>query len=115
MGAAFLLYTKPKYKMNINRDAVNALELDDSIKKNLLELFDEIETKENEISAIKAKVPADSQKIVDEVDYKKFQDATKELSLLKEKLAKEIETPQLQAVEVEQPKTFLNAFQSFFE
>lgn len=96
--------------MKTDRTKIDALEIPDDLKADLKELFGLIDTKESEINAMKAKVPSDSQKIVEAVDYEKFTAAQAELARLKAELASKVE----QAPESE-AKSILSAFSAFFE
>lgn len=101
--------------MNLNREKIEELELADEVKNDILSLFDNITEKENEIETLRAKLPTDSQKVVDSVDYDKFQAATNELKALKESMQQKIETPALTQIKQDEPETFLAAFGAFFK
>lgn len=73
--------------MNLKKENIAALQIPDDLKADLLSLFDTIETKESELDKLREKVPTDSQKVVEGVDYDKYLAATEELKTLKEQLA----------------------------
>lgn len=91
----------------LTKDSISALDLDAAIKTDLLDLFDSITEKENEISSIRAKVPTDSQKVVESVDYDKFTAAQKELGELKARLETELG-------KTDEGNDLLSAFPQFF-
>lgn len=77
--------------MALVKDKINALEVSDEIKAGILELFGQVEAKETEVEGLRKKVPTDSQKVVESVDFERFEAATKELETLKGDLQKKIE------------------------
>lgn len=101
--------------MNISRNAIDGLELTPEIKSDILSLFDSIEEKESELTKLRAKIPTDSQRVVENTDYAKFESATAELEKLKQEMAKKIETPAVQTAKEENPDAFLAAFAPFFD
>lgn len=94
----------------MNKADIEALQLDDKIKTDLLSLFEKIETKETELIAIRAKVPTSSQKVVESIDHDKFIAATKELETLKQSMASKLGDKG-----GEEGDEFLTAFASFFD
>ncbi len=95
--------------MKLNKAAIEALEIAPELKADVLALLGEVETKESELSAIRAKMPTDSQKIVESVDYDKFTKATEELAALKNQIAEKIGQE-----ETKDGEPVLSAFASFF-
>ncbi len=96
--------------MKINKSSIAALEISEELKADLLELFGMVETKQNEVEELRKKVPTDSQKVVESVDFDKFTAATTELEKLKTELAEKLKN---QPSEVRE--TTLSAFAPFFE
>lgn len=78
--------------MPILKDKISSLEISDELKADITALFDQISDKETEVTELRKKVPSDSQKVVESVDFEKFEAATKELTTLKEELQKKIQT-----------------------
>ena len=76
----------------ITREQIQGLTVEDPLKAELLSLFDGIIEREKTISNLQAKVPGDSQQIVEKVDYAAFQNAQKELAEHKQKLAELLAT-----------------------
>lgn len=78
--------------MPILKDKISALDISDELKADIAALFGQIEAKETEVEGLRKKVPTDSQKVVESVDFEKFETATAELAKLKSDLAKKVET-----------------------
>lgn len=78
--------------MKINKDSIASLEIPDDLKADLAELFGSIESKENELATLRTKVPTDSQKVVESVDFDKYTAATKELEQLKLDLQRKLDS-----------------------
>lgn len=76
----------------IAKDTITNLEIPEDLKAELIALFGQIDEKENELAKIRTKVPTDSQKVVESVDFDKYQSAVKELERLKSELAKKLES-----------------------
>jgi capsule polysaccharide export protein KpsE/RkpR len=95
--------------MALTKDSIAKLEIADELKADILALFGQIETQQTEVESIRKKLPTDSQKIVESVDYEKFQTATAELERLKTEMA-----AKLQNEAGEEGETFLAAFSAFF-
>lgn len=95
--------------MKIDASKIDSLEISDDLKADLKELFGSISAKETEISGMKAKLPTDSQKVVESVDYDKFVAAQAELARLKTELESKVN--QAPAGEGD---NILAAFSSFF-
>lgn len=76
--------------MILKREDIDKLELAADVKTNLLGLFDEIATKENEITELRAKTPKDTEKVVSSVDFEKYTAAVNDLDKLKQELAGKI-------------------------
>lgn len=100
--------------MAIKRDQIQSLTVDEPLKIELLSLFDEIGAKENEIVELRTKIPSDSQKVVSDVDFAAYTQATKELGELKAELAKKASDASKTPVPPAEA-TWLSAFSSFFE
>lgn len=79
--------------MAIKRSDIESLEMEDERKNELLSLFDTLDEKESEIQSLRKKLPTDSQKVVDSVDYEKFTAATAELERLKAQIAESLNRP----------------------
>jgi predicted nucleic acid-binding Zn-ribbon protein len=95
--------------MKLTTSAVEALDIAPELKADVLALLGDVEKKETELSTIRAKMPTDSQKIVESVDYDKFTAATQELETLKQQLAAKLDG------ERDGDGDFiLDAFRSFF-
>lgn len=77
--------------MKINKDTLTTLEISDELKADLSELFGSIEAKENELVSLRSKVPTDSQKVVESVDFDKYTAAVSELACLKTELQKKLD------------------------
>lgn len=95
--------------MALTKDSIAKLEIGDELKADILALFGNIETHQANLDAMRAKLPTDSQKVVESVDFDKFTAATKELEILKQELA-----DKLAREGGEQGETFLAAFSAFF-
>ncbi len=96
--------------MKITKSSIAALEISDELKADLTELFGLIDTKQTEVEELRKKVPTDSQKVVESVDFDKFQSATTELEKLKGELAEKLRTQPAGTYE-----TLISAFAPFFE
>lgn len=96
--------------MPILKDKISALEISDELKADIAALFGQIEAKETEVEGLRKKVPTDSQKVVESVDFEKFEAATKELETLKSDLAKKIQTEDT----IKDNAGMLGAFPQFF-
>jgi len=96
--------------MALTKEALEKLEIAPELKADILALFGDIETKQTEVESMRKRVPTDSQKVVESVDYDKFTAATAELQKMKDELA-----AKLQREGSEESGTFLAAFSSFFE
>ncbi len=92
----------------LTKDSITALQLDETVKADLLSLFDDITTRENEIKDLRTKVPTDSQKVVNDVDFTKYEAAVKELDTLKQELASKLEKTG------DEGESILSAFSQFF-
>ncbi len=97
--------------MPLVKDKVAALEISDELKADIMELFGQIDAKENEVSSMRGKLPTDSQKVVESTDFEAFEKATKELGELKQKLADKIQTETTE----KESGGMLAAFPQFFE
>jgi len=95
--------------MKLSKADIEKLELTPELKTDLFSLFDEVESKQKELDKIRAKLPTDSQKVVESVDYDKFQLAQKELESLKNEMASKL-APELK----DSPAPILAAFAQFF-
>lgn len=95
--------------MKLTKKELESAGLAPDLLAELLSLFDDVTTKENEIATLRAKVPTDSQKVVESVDHDKFIAATAELDALK----KQIEGKLLQDQSTES-ECLLSAFAPFF-
>jgi len=95
--------------MKLTRSTLEALEIAPELKADLLALFGDVETKESELTTLRAKMPSDSQKIVESVDFDKWEKMTGELETLKLQLAAKLEN---QTTADGDP--ILSAFSSFF-
>lgn len=95
--------------MKLTRQSLEALEIAPELKADLLALFGDVETKETELTALRAKMPTDSQKIVESVDYAKWQTVTAELEKAKQDLAAAMENKT-----TNDGDPILSAFASFF-
>lgn len=93
--------------MKLTKKDIEAAELVPEVKADILSLFDSVEAKESELTKLRAKVPTDSQRVVDSVDHDKFIAATKELEKLKQEMAAKL---QMQPAE----SAGLAAFAAFF-
>lgn len=78
--------------MKINKDSIASLEIPDDLKADIAELFGSIESKENELATLRTKVPTDSQKVVESVDFDKYTAAQKELEQLKADLQRKLDS-----------------------
>ena len=95
--------------MKLTKEEITKLEIPQETKDGILVLFADIETQQKEVDSIRAKMPKDSQKIVESVDYDKFVAATTELAKLKEEMA-----AKLNEDGGEDGESILSAFASFF-
>lgn len=95
----------------LKKSDIENLELTPEIKADILEIFADIENKESELASLRAKIPTDSQKVVESVDYDKFVAAQNELQKLKDEMQQKIE----QSTSHEKSEPFFTAFPSFFE
>jgi len=93
--------------MKLTKDAINAMQIEEAIKVDLLALFDEITAKESELAEVKKKTPTDSQTVVEKMDYAKYQADVAELAELKSEMASKIGNE-------EKGETFLTMFAGFF-
>lgn len=96
--------------MKLTKDQIAALVLPDDIKADIIALFSDIEAKQTEVDSIRAKLPKDSQKIVESVDYDKFVAATEELNALKKEMESKLDKDGGTA-----GGALLSAFAPFFE
>lgn len=96
--------------MALTKDKISALEISEELKKDILALFGDIEGKQEEVENLRKKVPTDSQKVVESVDYEKFLVATTELDQMKKDLQKKLETET-----GSESEAALAAFPQFFE
>jgi type I site-specific restriction endonuclease len=96
--------------MKLNKENVLALKLAPEVEADILALLEGVTTKETELENLRKKVPTDSQKVVEGVDFDKFKAATTELEKLKKELAEKLENQPGQ----EEGETLLSAFASFF-
>lgn len=101
------------FSMAIKRDQIQSLTVDEPLKIELLGLFDEIGAKEHEISALRSKVPSDSQKVVSDVDFTAYTQAVKELAELRAELAKKAGDAADKAPNLND-ETWLAVFSNFF-
>lgn len=76
--------------MKLTKEQIQALGIPDEQKTDLLSLFDSVTAKEGEIESLRKKVPTDSQKVVENVDFDKYTAAVNELETLKQELAKKL-------------------------
>jgi len=97
--------------MALVKDKIAALEISDELKADILALFEQVSAKETEVENLRKKVPSDSQKVVESVDFEKFEAATKELETLKADLQKKIETETTS----EESEGISAAFPQFFQ
>lgn len=98
-----------KYMPTLKKADIEKLELSAEIKSDLLGLFDEIGTKENELATLRAKAPKDTETVVSSVDFEKYKSATAELEKLKTELATKLDSTG------EQGENLLTMFAGFFE
>lgn len=77
--------------MALIKDKICTLGISDELKADILDLFSEVEAKETEVEGLRKRVPSDSQKVVESVDFEKFEAATKELDILKADLQKKLQ------------------------
>ncbi len=96
--------------MSLIKENIDALEIAPELKADIKAIFDQIEGKETELVELKKKVPTDSQKVVESVDFAKYEAATKELDTLKSDLALKLQQEGGRA-----GKGILAAFPMFFE
>ena len=92
----------------LTKSDIEKLELAPELKTDILGLFTEIETRSSELETMRSKLPTDSQKVVENIDFEKFQTATAELEKMKTELVQKIPSD-------EQGGNFLSAFAPFFE
>ena len=76
--------------MKVTKENIQTLEIPDETKTDLLSLFDSIQGKETEITELRQKVPTDSQRIVESVDFERYKAAVAELETLKQELSKKL-------------------------
>lgn len=95
--------------MDLNETTINALTIGDDVKAELLKLFGQVKAKETELDKLRAKVPTDSQKVVEGVDHDRFIAATAELQALKDSMKSKLDD---NATKKDAP--LLAAFSAFF-
>lgn len=95
--------------MKLTLADLEKLEIAPELKADITELFGLAETKEKEITALRAKIPTDSQKVVSAMDHEKFVAATTELEKLKLEIAAKLETDK-----TGEGSALLAAFSPFF-
>ncbi len=95
--------------MKLTKSDIEKLEMTPELKVDILGMFDEVESKQKELDKIRAKLPTDSQKVVENVDYAKFEQAQKDLEALRNEMASKL-APKLEGSD----KTVLSAFAQFF-
>lgn len=78
----------------ITREQIQGLTVEEPLKIELLGLFDGITEREQTITNLQSKVPKDSQRVVEEVDFQAFTKAQSELAAYKQKLAEKLATEQ---------------------
>lgn len=95
--------------MKITKKDIEGANLAPELATEILSLFDDVKAKETEITGLRAKLPTDSQKVVESVDHQKFLDATAELERLKQEIAAKLESDGSK-----ESDSFLTAFSAFF-
>lgn len=95
--------------MKLTKKDIETANLAPELTAEIMSLFDDVEKKESELTKLRAKIPTDSQKVVESVDHDKFLAATKELEELKNKIASK-----LQEDATEESEGVLSAFSAFF-
>lgn len=79
--------------MKLTKESLAALaHWNDEEKADVMALFDSIKEKDDTISALKAKEPKDSQKVVESVEYEKLIQAQRERDTLAQQLREKLES-----------------------
>lgn len=95
--------------MKLTKKDIEDAGLKPELLTEVLALFDDVTVKEDELAKLRAKVPTDSQKIVESVDHEKFVAATAELEKLKTEIA-----AKLQREDIESGTGFSTIFSELF-